>query len=100
MSFAEVVASQFLGQDWFIDQLEDIDVVKVIKVFSVETSKNDHTTSHKTSTVSSSWFWVFEWTSSHFQSLECVVRDINDKNIVEIVTKSSSKDVYFSVKDN
>ena len=100
MSFAKVVASQFLGHDWFIDQLEDIDVVKVIKVFSIETSKNDHTTSHKTSAVSSSWFGVFEWTSSHFQSLECVVGDINYKNIVQIVTKSSSKDVYFSVKDN
>ena len=100
MRFAEVVASQFLGYDGLIAQLKDVDVVKVIKVFSIETSKDNHTASHETSTVSSSRFWMFEWTSSHFQSFECIARNINHKDIVKIVTKSSCKDIYFSIEDN
>lgn len=80
-------------------QLKDIDVVQVVEVLAIETSEGDHATTHEASAVSSSWFWVFLGVSADLQALEGVVLNIDDKEIVEIVTESTSEDVDLVIVD-
>lgn len=80
-------------------QLEYIDVMQVIEVLSVESTKNDHATSYKSSTVSAPWFGMISNHTSNFQAFKRVVNHIDHQNIVKVTTESSGKDVYFSIKD-
>lgn len=52
----------------FSIQLEYIDVMQVIEVLSVESTKNDHATTYKSSTVSAPWFGMISNYTSNFQA--------------------------------
>lgn len=82
-----------------VGQLKDVDVVQVVEVLPVEASEGDHATSHEASAVSSSWLGVLLSVSADLHALEGVVLDIDDEEIVEIVTESTSEDVDLVVVD-
>jgi hypothetical protein len=74
--------------------------MEVVEVLPIEASKSDHTTANESSTVSPSWPWVIILMSSDFKGSESICIDINDKKVVQIVAKASSKDIYLSIMDS
>ena len=74
--------------------------MKVIEVLSVESSENNHATTHKASAVSSARLRLVDDSSSHSQSLHGVSFGVDDEHIVEVAAETASKDVYFSIKDD
>ena len=71
----------------------EIDVVKIVEIVSIESSKNNQTTSNKPSWVSStSWWWTASFYLSYFSSL-----GIYCKKIMKVIVSSSSKDINLAI---
>lgn len=67
--------------------------MQVVEVLAVEASESDHAAAHEASAVSSPWLGVLLRVAADLQSLEGVVLNIDDEQIVEVVAEPPGKDV-------
>ena len=83
----------------FIAKLEYIDVVEIVEILSIESSKGDHTAPHEASAMSSPRLRMVLSIPTDFQALEGVTLDIYDKQIVKIVAESPCEHIDFIIID-
>lgn len=84
----------------FVVKLEDVDVVQIVKILSIEPSKGDHTATDKTSGVPSTRFRMIQDISSYFKTLERVISHVDYEQIVEIIAKPTRENVDFIIIDH
>ena len=73
--------------------------MKVIEIFSVEASEDDHAAADETSTMSSSGSRVVADVAAHFEAFKGVRVDVNDQDVVEVAAEPACEDVYLSIED-
>ena len=69
---------------------KNVNIVKIIEIFAIESTKNDHITSNKASTMSPS---CFRQLNISLERLHRFLFQINNKNIIQIITESSPKNI-------
>lgn len=66
----------------FVVKLEDVDIVQIVKILSIEPSKGDHTATDKSCGMPSTRFRMIQNISSYFKTLQRIIAHINYEQIV------------------
>jgi hypothetical protein len=61
----------------FVVKLEDVDIVQIVKILSIEPSKGDHTATDKSGGMPSTRFRMIQHISSYFKTLQRVISHVD-----------------------
>lgn len=83
-----------------VAKLKDVYVMQIIEVLSIETAESNHATTNESSTMPPAWLRMLRRSSSDLNVFKRIILDINDQQIVKIITKSTCKDINFIIVNN